>query len=115
VRGAKFVTEMFFLAGSREVRPLLRGGKFFSSWNEARQWISGASIGDFMLYASHPMGTCRMGADPKRSVVRPDGRTHDIEGLYITDSSLHPSALGVNPQMTIMAHSLALGRKIASS
>lgn len=115
VRGAKFVTEMFFLAGSREVRPLLRGGKFFNSWNEARQWISGASIGDFMLYASHPMGTCRMGADPKRSVVRPDGRTHDIEGLYITDSSLHPSALGVNPQMTIMAHSLALGRKIANS
>lgn len=115
IRGIRFVTEMFFLAGSTQVRPLVSGSKFFSSWNEANQWISGVGIGDLMLYASHPMGTCIIGEDPKNSVVSPSGQTHDIERLYITDSSLHPSALGVNPQMTIMAQCLALARRIAKA
>jgi choline dehydrogenase-like flavoprotein len=61
------------------------------------------------------MGTCIIGEDPKNSVVSPSGQTHDIERLYITDSSLHPSALGVNPQMTIMAQCLALARRIAKA
>lgn len=115
VQGLEFVTEALFAAGSREVRPLLAHADFFTSFNEARQTIRGASVADLMLYSSHPMGTCRMGSDPANSVVRPDGRTHDVEGLYITDSSVHPTALGVNPQMTIMANSLAIAPKIATS
>lgn len=112
--GIEFVTEMFFLAGSQAVRPLVAHAEFFTSWNEARQFIrSVTDIAELMLYASHPMGSCRMGNDPKTSVVRPDGRTHDIENLYISDSSLHPTALGVNPQMTIMAHSIAIAAHIA--
>jgi len=115
IRGLKFVTEMFFAAGSRRVRPLISGSKFFNSWNEASQWISRAGMGDLMLYASHPMGTCRIGENPRNSVVGPNGQTHDVKSLYITDSSLHPSAPGVNPQMTIMAQSLALARRIAAA
>lgn len=112
--GVEFVTEMFFAAGSRKVRPLIANAPFFTSWNEARQFIRGVrDVADLMLYASHPMGTCRMGSDPKRSVVAPNGETHDVKGLFITDSSLHPTALGVNPQMTIMAHSIAIAPHIA--
>lgn len=115
VSGLELVTEALFAAGSRKVRPLMSHADFYTTYNEARQAIRGASVGDLLLYSSHPMGTCRIGDDPTRCVVRPDGRTHDVEALYITDSSLHPTALGVNPQMTIMAQSLALAPKIAAS
>jgi choline dehydrogenase-like flavoprotein len=112
--GFEFVAEMFFAAGSRRVRPALNGAKWFTSFNEARQFIRGVTDpAEFMLYASHPMGTCRISADPAKGVVRPeDGRTHDHEGLYVVDASLMPTALGVNPQMTIMAQSLALSRRM---
>ena len=52
------------------------------------------------------MGTCRMGENPKTSVVNSFGRSHDIENLWIEDVSVFPSALGVNPSITIMALAL---------
>ncbi len=55
------------------------------------------------LSAYHPMGTCRIGADPKYSVVKSSGETWDVERLYILDGSIIPTSLGVNPQLTIMA------------
>ena len=55
---------------------------------------------------AHTIGTCRMGADPATSVVSADGRAHDAPGLYIADNSVFPSALSVNPALTIMALSL---------
>jgi len=57
----------------------------------------------FLLMAFHPMGTCRMGTDPKKSVVNLDMQTHDLENLYIADASVFPTSLGVNPQETIWA------------
>lgn len=112
IKGIEFVTEMFFAAGSRKVRPLIAHAKYFTSWNEARQFIRGTSVSDLLVYASHPMSSCRMGDDPTRCVVNPEGRVYDIENLYITDSSTHPSALGVNPQMTIMANSIGISSHI---
>lgn len=116
VRGTQFVSTMFFNAGARLVRPLLGGARWFEERNACVNFIEGVrNPADFVLYASHPMGTCQLGEDPRRSVVRPqDGRTHDHEGLYVLDASLHPTALGVNPQMTIMAQCLALARRIVA-
>jgi len=59
--------------------------------------------GDLMLTSYHPLGTCKMGRDPKTSVVGLDHQTHDVPGLYIVDGSNVPGPLGVNPQITIMA------------
>jgi hypothetical protein len=64
------------------------------------------TAGDFEVSAYHPLGTCRMGTDPRRSCVGPDGEAHDVEGLFVADGSVIPSSLGVNPQMTIMALAL---------
>ena len=55
---------------------------------------------------AHVIGTCRMGADPANAVVNPDGQSFDIPNLYISDNSTFPSALSVNPALTIMALSL---------
>ena len=52
---------------------------------------------------THKFGTCKMGSDPRRSVVRPDFRHHATAGLYVADSSVFPTNLGVNPQVPIAA------------
>ncbi len=44
-----------------------------------------------------------MGEDPRRSVVGPRGRHHQIPNLWIADGSVFPTSLGVNPQVTIYA------------
>jgi len=55
---------------------------------------------------AHTIGTCRMGTDPDRSVVDPDGRSHEVPNLWICDNSVFPSALSANPALTIMALAL---------
>ncbi len=65
----------------------------------------GADIWSFPRFA-HTIGTCRMGIDPADSVVDAEGRSHEIPNLWISDNSTFPSALGVNPSLTIMALAL---------
>lgn len=55
---------------------------------------------------AHIIGTCRMGNDPNTAVVSAEGQSHDIPNLYISDNSTFPSALSVNPALTIMALAL---------
>ena len=59
----------------------------------------------FPRYA-HIIGTCRMGHSPADSVIDASGRSHDISNLFISDNSTFPSALAVNPALTIMALAL---------
>lgn len=56
----------------------------------------------------HQCGTLRWGADPRTSVVAPDGRAHDLENLYVADASLFPSSAAVNPSLTIYAAALRI-------
>jgi len=55
---------------------------------------------------AHVIGTAIMGTDPSASVVDSLGRSHEISNLWICDNSIFPSALDVNPALTIMAQSL---------
>ncbi len=54
----------------------------------------------------HLMGTCRMGTDPRTSVVNPWGRCHDVRNLFIVDGSVFVTAGAVNPTNTIQALAL---------
>ena len=55
---------------------------------------------------AHVIGTCRMGNNPDTAVVNANGQSFDIPNLYISDNSTFPSALSVNPALTIMALAL---------
>lgn len=74
--------------------------------------LASRSLTDFTLYAAHPMSTCRMHTDADKGVIRPDGQAHNLPGLYISDASVFPTSLGVNPQLTTMAMGTYLGRKM---
>ena len=53
--------------------------------------------------SAHTLGTCRMGRSADAAVVDPDGRSFEIDNLYICDNSVFPSALAANPALTQMA------------
>jgi choline dehydrogenase-like flavoprotein len=61
------------------------------------------STGAFPMLSAHPQGGCRMGANPKHSVVNFQGRPHKVQGLIVCDASLFPSPTHVNPVYTILA------------
>jgi choline dehydrogenase-like flavoprotein len=63
-------------------------------------------------FAVHPMGGCALGTDPRRSVVGPDFRVHGFPQVFAADSSVFPSAPGINPSLTIMALSHRAARSM---
>ena len=65
------------------------------------------------LFSAHQMGGCAMGGDARTSVVNGRGRHHELENLWITDGSIFPTSLGVNPQLSIFAHARLFATEIA--
>ena len=68
------------------------------------------------VFSAHQMGTVRMGASPGEHPCDPNGRVRSrgrrerlVAGLYVADASLFPTAIGVNPMLTVMA----LARRVA--
>ncbi|HKX62370.1 MAG TPA: GMC family oxidoreductase [Verrucomicrobiae bacterium] len=66
-------------------------------------------------YGAHAMGSCRMGRDPKTSVVNEWCQSHDIANLFICDTSVFVTGSGVNPTLTAMAIASRSAEHIASS
>jgi choline dehydrogenase-like flavoprotein len=64
------------------------------------------------ITSGHPMGGCALGGNPSRDVVDSRGRSWDFEGLYIADSSILPTSLGVNPCYTVYALARYIAHKM---
>lgn len=74
----------------------------FQSWlAEVRK--RGLALPNCKWGSAHQMGTCRMSAAQRAGVVDPTGKVWGVEGLYVSDASVFPSASGVNPMVTNMA------------
>ncbi|OBZ87132.1 Long-chain-alcohol oxidase FAO4A [Choanephora cucurbitarum] len=86
----------------------------FKKWIEAlkKAGITPISAG---LVSVHQLGSCRMGVSPKVSAVKPTGETWEVKNLYVADGSLLPTAVGVNPMVTIEALALKVARHAAQS
>jgi choline dehydrogenase-like flavoprotein len=67
------------------------------------------------LAAVHPMGSLRLGSDPRTSACDPDGQVHHAPGLWVADGSLMPSSTGGPPQLTIYALGRMVGEACAAS
>ena len=58
---------------------------------------------------AHQAGTCRFGADPETSVLNQQCKAHELDNLYVVDTSFFPSISAVNPALTAMANALRVG------
>ena len=62
---------------------------------------------------NHQCGTCRMGEDPRTSVVDPTCRAHDVANLFVADASVFPSSGATNPTLTIAANAFRVADHLA--
>jgi choline dehydrogenase-like flavoprotein len=114
-RGVRVLGEMMFAAGAERVFPGVRGVAPEIRDPGALLSLETAGPSDpaaFSAVITHMFGTCRMGSDPMSSVVRPDFRHHMVDGLYVADSSVFPTNIGVNPQIAIVALASLCGDNI---
>jgi choline dehydrogenase-like flavoprotein len=58
---------------------------------------------------AHQAGTCRFGSDPATSALNTDCRAHEVDNLYVVDTSFFPSISAVNPALTAMANAVRVG------
>jgi len=113
IDGLKEATRIFFRVGAKSVISGHMKKTVLHGLNELRLIDSrGAGFGTILLNSAHPQGGNRMGEDPENSVVNSFCQSHEIENLYVSDASVFPTSVGVNPQMTVMALATITADKI---
>jgi choline dehydrogenase-like flavoprotein len=105
--GIARAAEILFAAGAREVYPQVAGVSSIRA-GEHRRLERDVRPGHLRLEAFHPMGTAAMGP-----VVDLQGQLHALPGAYVADASLLPTALGVNPMLTVIAVARRVARGVA--
>jgi choline dehydrogenase-like flavoprotein len=62
---------------------------------------------------AHQAGTCRFGTDPATSVLDVNCKAHELDNLYVVDTSFFPSIGAVNPALTAIANAIRVGEHLA--
>ncbi|MDP3274341.1 MAG: GMC family oxidoreductase [Deltaproteobacteria bacterium] len=103
--GLELTTKILFAAGAREVYPGAHGmPSVLHSIDEASKWREGPTdTRAYNMVMTHLFGATRMAQRAQDGVVGTDFSVHDCKGLYVVDSGVFPTNIGVNPQHTIMA------------
>lgn len=113
IKAASKLAELYFAAGANEVYtafhecPVLRSPDDLSLLHKHPPRIEATEY-----FTAHLMGTCRMDGRSGHGVVDENGQCTHIENLFIADASVLPGTIGVNPQVTIMALALFIGRRM---
>lgn len=89
----------------------------------AREWLRAAGAVRIwggepsrkLSAGQHQAGTCRMGDDPRTSVVDRWGRVHGHTNLFVADGSIHVTNGGFNPVLTILALAFRTAQHIAAT
>ncbi|MEA2624310.1 MAG: hypothetical protein QOD06_355 [Candidatus Binatota bacterium] len=112
-RGLRLASEMLFAAGAERVVLPYNDLVELAKPEDARVIDErGIFANDPLFLSFHPQGTLRIGAVPRRSVVGRGGESHEVRGLYVADASVLPGAVGVPPQVSIMAFATETARAI---
>ena len=110
------IAHLFLDAGAREVWPGVYGAPPAITSHDQVKAIEESSLDPraYSFVATHLFGASRMGPDPRTSAVGLDFATHEARALYVVDSSIFPTNLGVNPQHSIMALARMAAIRLAS-
>jgi choline dehydrogenase-like flavoprotein len=103
----KYTDNEYEMAGdaTETAAEVCRGAGFEVLASHAQMVPPGESI--------HELGTCRMGADPKKSVLNRFNQAHDVKNLFVLDGSAFVSGGSQNPTLTILALSMRAGEYMA--
>ncbi|WP_437737126.1 GMC family oxidoreductase N-terminal domain-containing protein [Sorangium sp. So ce1335] len=104
-RGLGILSDICWAAGASSILPGLHGiPDELTSPAEAEILKSKRLDGrDTITAANHAFGSARMSRRPRDGVVDEAGRCHDLENVYVADTSIFPGSPAVNPMLTCMA------------
>jgi len=115
VFGIARAAEIHFAAGAAEVYPNIGRVPVLRPGEVAEFETTRFKPSELRLEAFHPQGTARIAADPREGVCGVDGSVNGVEALHVADASLFPSAVGVNPMMTIIAFAKRIAAEVAEA
>ncbi|HKB51223.1 MAG TPA: GMC family oxidoreductase N-terminal domain-containing protein [Solirubrobacterales bacterium] len=115
VFGIARAAEIHFAAGATEVYPNIGRAPVLRPGGVAEFEATRFKPSELRLEAFHPMGTARIAADPTEGVCAADGSVNGVAGLHVADASLFPTAVGVNPMMTIIAFAKRVAAGLAEA
>lgn len=114
--GAKAAARLLFAAGAQAVYAPARDTLSLGSIDELDAFDNWTiEPGAVDITAVHPMSTVPMSDDPDRAAVDSRGRAHHLRGLWVADTSLFPTSLGVPPQLSTYAMGLHVGRDLVGA
>ena len=107
--------EILFAAGAVEV--LIPGRKLIRvrSLSEYKKINFQVKQGEMEIVSVHPMSSVWMGDDVKSSCVDLRGKYHHLDNLFIADTSLFPTSIGVPPQLSAYTFGHFVAENIISS
>ena len=113
--GIARAAEIHFAAGASEVYPNIGRAPVLRPGEVAEFESTRFKPSELRLEAFHPQGSARIAANPAEGVCASDGSVNGVTGLHVADASLFPSAVGVNPMMTIIAFSKQVAAGVAEA
>jgi choline dehydrogenase-like flavoprotein len=113
--GIARAAEVHFAAGATEVYPNIPRAGVLRRDDLAEFEATRFKASELRLEAFHPMGTARISADEDKGVCDLEGAVRGVDGLYVADASLFPSAVHVNPMMTIIAFAKRVAAGVAGA
>jgi choline dehydrogenase-like flavoprotein len=114
--GVARLAELLFAAGARKVILPVGPVPQLDSPDDLDRLINHTMKPSHLkVMAFHPLGTARMAATAQDGVLDADGAPHGTTGLHVCDGSAIPTALGVNPQLTIMALATRLADRLLAT
>jgi choline dehydrogenase-like flavoprotein len=104
-QGLQRCVELLFASGARRVIVPYASGPLVLGRGDPLTEIGRRELreGVIPFASTHPQSTCRMGGDPRSSVVDAVGHCHGVHGLFVADMSVFPTSLGAPPQLTTAA------------
>jgi len=103
-RGLSLLSELLFAAGAKQIILPFHHATEVCTPDEARKLFANPiPATSWEVVTVHMMGTAKMGSDRARSVTDNFGFMHDVDRLLISDASLFPTPVRINPMETIMA------------
>jgi len=114
IKGVKLLAELHFAMGAEYVTVPFAHRRVLRSPDELGTLTTKTiPLETIELFTVHLMGTARMGSTREGSVVDLDGQLWELPGCYVADASVFPTAIGVNPQVTIMALATRVAHRLA--
>jgi choline dehydrogenase-like flavoprotein len=114
VFGIARAAEIHFAAGAAEVYPNIARVGTLTPDKLVDFESTSFKPSELRLEAFHPMGTARI-AGERDGVCASDGSVHGTTNLYVSDASLFPTSVGVNPMMTVIAFAARIAADLAKS